>query len=192
LCLHIPFSGSPRFRYIKRSYPPVLSSCHDTVFSTLSRNLINAPKPIKRQLNPFPSPQISPQSAMASSFVAPNDVEIVDLPNLPTELFNMVVHQLVATDIRGAWMMRGISKVFKNAVEADILRHQPSDVVRNSGEIIKQLMPRYLYWRIKKPNDVHTALLVRLTKMNDYLCEELHITSMRSARRTCKRSVVAT
>jgi hypothetical protein len=113
---------------------------------------------------------------MASSNVAPNGIEIVDLPNLPIELFNMVVHQLVATDIRGAWMMRGIFKVFKNAVEDDILRHQPSDVVRNSGDLIKQLMPLHLYWRIKKPNDVHTALLVRLTKMNDYLCEELHIT----------------
>jgi hypothetical protein len=96
--------------------------------------------------------------------------------SMPTELASMVVHQLVSSDICGAWKLRGISKIFKDAIEDHIVLRQPSEVVRNSGKIIKQLVPRYLYCRIKKPNDVHTTVLVRITKMNDYLCEELNTT----------------
>lgn len=97
--------------------------------------------------------------------------------NVANELLSIIAHELVFDDIRGAWKLRGISKAFKKAITDDIIMHQPKEVIQASSEIGNQFMPQYLYCRVKKQNDVEGAILVRLTKMNDYPGEKVGIKS---------------
>lgn len=80
---------------------------------------------------------------------------------VPTEIVDIVAHQLVYDDIREAWRLRGICKTIEQAITDDILRSQPSEILRNGGEITKQLLPSYLRFRIVRRHGVCDILTVR-------------------------------
>ncbi|KAH5159413.1 hypothetical protein HBH69_060270 [Parastagonospora nodorum] len=99
----------------------------------------------------------------------------METPYIPPELISIIIHHLSSTGIRDSWKLRGVSKVFRDTITDDIVMRQTKDVLAEATEVFDHLMPRYLCYRVRKPLDVHEPFLVRLTKLNDYLCDELKI-----------------
>lgn len=92
---------------------------------------------------------------------------------IPTEIADLVAHQVVHNDIREAWRLHGIRKTIEQAITDDILQRQPSEILRNGGEITKQLLPSYLRLRISKRRGICDILPVRGSAFNLNECKKL-------------------
>ncbi|KAH5007062.1 hypothetical protein HBI64_199820 [Parastagonospora nodorum] len=97
---------------------------------------------------------------------------------VPPELVAIVLHHLVCSGLRNAWLARGTCSTFRTVIEHDIVTYQTNDVLRQSEKIMAHMMPRYLAQRSKRLLDVDSALPTRINNMMGYLCSELHIVTI--------------
>ncbi|KAF2449805.1 hypothetical protein P171DRAFT_440257 [Karstenula rhodostoma CBS 690.94] len=113
-----------------------------------------------------------------------------DLLDLPPELFQRVVHELVLdVGIVEAWKLRSVSRTFAAEIHHDIFAHQPKEVFiaylnrtspgcplpRNNGEILKNNLPLYLRNRMNARLDADGVLVPKLKELLDYLMKELGV-----------------
>jgi len=84
---------------------------------------------------------------------------------VPAEVVGLIANQMVFAGIRDAWKLRGICTDFRDAITNDVLLYQTQDALKDGSVIVEHLMPRYLYYRVKKRLDVRDDLPVcwRLT-----------------------------
>jgi hypothetical protein len=121
----------------------------------------------------------------------PRTVDMTQLLDLPPELFQIIIHKVVAIqDVkqyangswgpRNAWKLRGVCRVFAAEIKHDLLTNQPHHELPGCSEIIENNMATYLFRRVQKPLDTRTNLTTIINQMVNYICE---VHSVPTARR---------
>ncbi|KAH7070674.1 hypothetical protein BKA63DRAFT_579368 [Paraphoma chrysanthemicola] len=104
----------------------------------------------------------------------------MDLLDLPPEVFEDVIHELVSTaGVDEAWRLRGVCRVFSSAITFDILAKQPRQAFATKpfsvtkgviyGKLMTKTFGTYLYYRTRNYRDVHPEIPERIHQMVAYL-----------------------
>lgn len=111
----------------------------------------------------------------------------MNLLDLPPELFQHIIHELVSTgslfddfddgEENNVWSLRSVCRTFAAEIEHDVLNNQPKEFLNVSyhEKLMKPCMDRYLFNRLMSPRDVSRKFLAKVKDMVDYVIEELCI-----------------
>ncbi|KAJ4360814.1 uncharacterized protein N0V89_001381 [Didymosphaeria variabile] len=105
-----------------------------------------------------------------------------DLLDLPPEVFQRVVHELVSdVGVVEAWKLRGVCRTFAAEIHHDIFAHQPKEILLASMDtsehmkIFQNNLTVYLRNRLNKRLDANGMLVSKIQELWDYPTETLHI-----------------
>ncbi|KAL1600571.1 hypothetical protein SLS60_006957 [Paraconiothyrium brasiliense] len=105
-----------------------------------------------------------------------------DLLDLPPEILQRVVHELVSdVGVVGAWKLRGVCRTFAAEIHDDIFARQSKEVLMASMDtahhlqIFENNVIVYMRNRLNKRLDANGILVSKLEELWAYLMEKLHI-----------------
>ncbi|CAN9286460.1 unnamed protein product [Alternaria alternata] len=112
-----------------------------------------------------------------------------NLLDLPAELFQMVIHELVITSkdpsypfcpsphpgIGQLWKLRGVCRSFAAEIEREVFSQQPREFYshRNIQRLIKTHFSRFVLQVSRKPGSVNEKMFTRLQRMVQYIVEQV-------------------
>lgn len=112
-----------------------------------------------------------------------------NLLDLPAELFQMVIHELVITSkdpsypwrpsphpgIGQLWKLRGVCRSFAAEIEREVFSQQPREFYshRNIQRLIKTHFSRFVLQVSRKPGSVNEKMFTRLQRMAQYIVEQV-------------------
>ncbi|KAJ4304500.1 hypothetical protein N0V90_000026 [Kalmusia sp. IMI 367209] len=113
------------------------------------------------------------------------------LLDLPLEIFQQIVHQLV-TDfgVVEAWKLREVCPIFATEIHYDIFTHRPTEVLQpvRDRKLVKRNMGIFLYNRLNAPLDARPSIIARLKELLEFLICELNIDG-HDQRQKCARKL---
>lgn len=108
-----------------------------------------------------------------------------NLLDLPAELLQMVIHELVITSkdpsclwrpsshpgIGQLWKLRGVCRSFAAEIEREVFSQQPREFYshRNIQRLIKTHFSRFVLQVSRKPGSVNEKMFTRLQRMVQYI-----------------------
>jgi len=99
---------------------------------------------------------------------------------VPAEVIDLIVNHLVrAEGLQQAWKLRCVCTTFASAIKQDVLLYQTNDVLFTQfggNNIMAQLLPEYLYKRVRKPFSTISRLSARIMTMHSYICQQHNLT----------------
>ena len=112
-----------------------------------------------------------------------------NLLDLPAELFQMVIHELVIASkdpsypwrpsphpgIGQLWKLRGVCRSFAAEIEREVFSQQPREFYshRNIQRLIKTHFSRFVSQVSRKPGSVNEKMFTRLQRMVQYIVEQV-------------------
>ncbi|KAG9191311.1 hypothetical protein G6011_09399 [Alternaria panax] len=113
---------------------------------------------------------------------------MANLLDLPAELFQMIIHELVLIamepppdfhyrfKIGPVWKLRGVSRSFAAEIEREFFSQQPREFYSDNPNIkylVQKYLPRFLMQVSRKPGSVNERFLTRLQDMGRYVVDQL-------------------
>lgn len=100
---------------------------------------------------------------------------MAQLLDLPTEIFQNVIHSLNSEHPRATWKLRSVCHTFAAEIKHDLLSNQPKHIVGLIPGVITANITTYVLAHLNKPADVDNRLLNTIRRMIDYLVSALSI-----------------
>jgi hypothetical protein len=114
---------------------------------------------------------------------------MANLSDLPAELFQMVIHELVITSKDPSdswrpsphpstgqlWKLRGVSRSFAAEIEREVFSQQPREFYshRNVQRLVKTHFSRFMLQVSRKPGSVNQMMFTWLQRMVQYIVEQV-------------------
>ncbi|RYN60510.1 hypothetical protein AA0118_g6303 [Alternaria tenuissima] len=114
---------------------------------------------------------------------------MANLSNLPSELFQMVIHELVITSkspsdsshpsprprIGQLWRLRGVCRSFAAEIEREVFSQQPREFYRhrNVRRLVRAHFSRFMLQVSRKPGSVNEKMFTRLQRMVQYIAKQV-------------------
>ncbi|KAI4694483.1 hypothetical protein J4E81_006701 [Alternaria sp. BMP 2799] len=112
------------------------------------------------------------------------------LLDLPVEIFQMIVHELVNSAINnvkgpsqgfqidGVWRLRDVCRTFSAEIERNVFSLQPQETYYNKyfvSRLALKRLPRYMMQVKRIPGNINEGFHARLQRMISYILQELDI-----------------
>jgi hypothetical protein len=111
---------------------------------------------------------------------------MANLLDLPAELFQMVIHELVDTASEGVpsyrfgigrvWVLRGVCRSFAAQIEREIFSQRPKKFYSQYHDVsglVHKCLPRYMMQASRKLGSVNERFFTRLQRMAEYIVEQV-------------------